>query len=308
MSELLDLVVLARVVERGSFARAAADFGVPPSTLSRKVAALERRLGVRVLERTTRHLRPTEIGELLAERGSRVRRELEDAERAVADHQRAPRGLLRLTVPTPIATDFLGPALAEYLRRYPEMRVDVTADDRMADLVSEGFDVAIRAGTLADSSLGVVRLATVSPVLAASTRYLDRSPPLRSPRDLAAHAIVGFGRRRRVSWTFVRRDASETVEVVPRAIANSAPLVCQLVAEGAGLSLLPRFIATAAPNVTIVEPGGYRPASFDVSILTPSGRLAAPKVRAFVDLMRDFVASRTDMFDSVVPRPRTSTG
>src|SRR5262249_47569042 len=137
---------------------------------------------------------------------------------------------------------------------------------------------------------------------------LDRAPPLRAPRDLAAHAIVGFGRRRRVSWTFVKRDASEAVEVVPRVIANSAPLVAQLVAEGAGLSLLPRFIATSTPNVTIVEPGGYRPQSFDVSIVTPSSRLAAPKVRAFVDLMRDFVGSRTDMFDAVVPRSRGATG
>src|SRR5262249_21405149 len=148
----------------------------------------------------------------------------------------------------------------------------------------------------------------VAPGLGASTRSLDRAPPLRSPRDLTTHAIVGFGRRRRVSWTFVKRDATEAVEVVPRAIANSAPLVAQLVAEGAGLSLLPRFIATGTPNVTIVEPGGCRPQAFDVSLLTPSGRLAAPKVRAFVDLMRDFVGSRTDMFDAVVPRARTSTG
>jgi DNA-binding transcriptional LysR family regulator len=302
MAELLDLVVLHRVVERGSFARAAADFGVPPSTLSRKVAALEKRLGVRVLERTTRHLRPTELGEMLAERGSRVRKELEDAERAVADHQRAPRGLLRLTVPTPIATDFLGPAIAEYLRRYPDMRIEVSADDRVVDLVGEGFDVAMRAAALADSSLGVVRLAVVGPVLAASNRYLERAPPLRHPRDLVNHAIIGFGRRRRMSWTFVKRDVTETIEVTPRAIATSAPLVAQLVAEGSGLSLIPRFTATATPNVTIVEPAGFRPQSFDVSIVTPSARPAAPKVRAFIDLMRDYVSARTDMFDAVVPR------
>jgi DNA-binding transcriptional LysR family regulator len=298
---MIDLVVLARVIERGSFARAAADFGVPPSTLSRKVAALERRLGVRVLERTTRHLRPTEIGTLLAERGARVRRELEDADRAVADHQRAPRGLLRITVPTPIATDLIGCALAEYLRRYPDMRVEVLAEDRIVDLVGEGFDVALRAAALPDSTLGAIRIAVVGPVLAASRRYLDRAPPLRHPRDLANHTVVGFSRRRKLTWTFTRRDAVETVEVAPRAIANSAPLVAQLVAEGAGLSLLPRFTAVTN-DLVVVEPGGFAPRKLDVSIVTPSARQSAPKVRAFIELMRDFVATRTDMFDAVVPR------
>jgi DNA-binding transcriptional LysR family regulator len=306
VAELVDLVVLARVVERGSFARAAADLGVPPSTLSRRVAALERRLGVRVLERTTRHLRPTEIGELLAERGQRVRRELEDAERAVADHQRAPRGLLRLSVPTPVADDFVGPALAEYLRRYPDMRLEVVAEDRMVDLVAEDFDAALRIARLADSSLGAVRLAVLSPVLAAAQRYLDRAPPLRRPRDLAAHAIVAFGKRRRQTWTFVGRGgATEDIDLVPRANANSAPLVAQLAADGAGVALIPRFVAARA-GLVVLEPGGFRPQAFDLSLVTPSARISATKVRAFVDLMRDFVQARPDIFDAIVPTPASS--
>ncbi len=291
MAELLDLVVLARVVERGSFARAALDLGVPSSTLSRKVAALERRLGVRVLERTTRHLRVTEIGEALAERGQRIRRELEDAERAAADHQRAPRGLLRLTVPTPIASDFLGPVLADYLRRYPDMRVEVIAEDHYVDLVTEGIDVAIRVGSLPASTLGAIRLATVAPVLAAAPRYLDRAPPLRHPRDLAAHAILGFGKKRRLTWTFTGRGtAIEAIELTPRAVANSAPLVAELAAAGAGLALIPSFTARHS-GLTVLEPGGFRPQSFDLSIVTPSARPATPKVRAFIDLMRAAMAA-----------------
>lgn len=307
MAELVDLVVLARVVERGSFARAAADLGLPPSTLSRRVAALERRLGVRVLERTTRHLRTTEIGELLAERGQRVRRELEDAERAVADHQRAPRGLLRLSVPTPVADDFIGPALAEYLRRYPDMRLEVVAEDRLVDLVTEGFDAALRIGPLADSALGAARLAVVSPVLAAAPRYLDRAPPLRRPRDLAAHAIVAFGKRRRQTWSFAGRGgAAESVELTPRATATSAPLVAQLAADGAGIALLPRFVVARA-GLTVLEPGGFRPRPLDLSVVTPTARISATKVRAFLDLMRDFVAARPDIFDAVIPAPAPNT-
>ena len=304
MSELVDLVVLARVIERGSFVRAATDLGVPPSTLSRRVAALERRLGIRVLERTTRSLRPTEVGALLAERGARVRKELEDAERAVADHQRTPRGLLRISVPTPIADSFLGPPLAEYLRRYPEMRVEVISEDRIVDVLGEGFDAAIRIAKLADSSLGTVRLAVVAPVLAASQAYLDRAPPLRKPADLAAHAIVAFAKRRKLTWTFVGRGgATEDVELVARAVASSAPLVADMAAAGGGIANVPRFVAGRA-NLVIVEPGGYRPIPFDLSIVMPSARLAAPKLRAFVDLMRDFVSGRPDMFDAVIPRAR----
>ena len=304
MSELLDLVVLARVVERGSFAKAAADFGVPPSTLSRKVAALEKRLGVRVLERTTRSLRTTEIGELLAVRGARIRSELDDAERVVVDHQRAPKGLLRLTIPTPVADDFIGPAIAEYLRRYPEMRIEVVAEDfRYSDLVTEGFDVAVRVGPIPDSTLRALKLAVVAPVLAGTQRYLDRSPPLRHPRELAEHAIVAFGKRRKATWSFAGRGGSRVdVEVAPRAVANSAKLVAELAAAGVGLALLPRFVATAA-GLAILEPGGFHPATTDLSVITPSARSEAAKVRAFIDVLREQIAARPEMFDPVEARP-----
>jgi DNA-binding transcriptional LysR family regulator len=306
--ELVDLVVLARVVDRLSFARAAVDLGVPASTLSRRIAALERRLGVRLLERTTRMVRPTDVGRLLAERGARVREELEQAERVVADHQRAPRGVLRLTVPTPIADDFIGPAIAEYVRRYPEMRVETIAENRMVDLVREGFDAALRVAQLPDSSLGSVRLAVVGPVLAGSPRYLDRAPPLRHPRDLANHTTLAFGRKRTQRWRFLgRAGAVATVTVQPRATANSAPMVADMVAAGVGLATLPRFVAQLK-QLAIVEPGGYRPVPVDLSIVTPSARATPPKVRAFVDLMREFVAARPDMFDYVIPRRNVAHG
>ena len=306
--ELVDLVVLARVVERLSFARAAADLGVPASTLSRRIAALERRLGVRVLERTTRMVRPTDVGRLLAERGARVREELEQADRLVADHQRAPRGVLRITVPTPVADDFLGPGVAEYVRRYPETRVEVVAENRLVDLAAEGYDAAVRAAELPDSTLGSVRLGVVAPVLAAAPRYLERAPPLRHPRDVAAHTTVVFGRKRRSQWRFTNRSGtSTTVAVTPRATANSAPMIADMVAAGVGLATLPRFVAQAR-RLTVLEPGGFRPVSVDLCIVTPSARATPPKVRAFVDLMRELVAARPDMFDAVIPRRNVAHG
>jgi DNA-binding transcriptional LysR family regulator len=296
MNELVDLVVLARVIERGSFAAAAPDFGVPPSTLSRRIAALERRLGVRVLERTTRSLRATDVGELLAERGRRVRSELDAAEQVVADHQRAPRGVLRISVPTPTASDLLGPVIAEYVRRYPDMKLEIIAEDRVVDLIEEGFDAAIRLARLPDSSLGAIRLASIRPVLATGLQYLERATTLRHPRDLEAHAIVGFGNKRKQTWKFVRGASETAIEVSPRVVSTSAQLAAQLCADGAGIGLLPRFTALAA-GLHIVDLGGWLPQAHDFSVITPSARTLPAKLRAFVDLLHAFVASRPDLFE-----------
>jgi DNA-binding transcriptional LysR family regulator len=147
-----------------------------------------------------------------------------------------------------------------------------------------------------------VRLASVGPVLAAAARYLDRAPPLREPTDLAHHAIIAFASKRRLTWSFTGRGgATASIELTPRVVANSAPLVAALAATGAGVAQLPRFVAAAA-GLVVLEPGGFRPAMRDLSIVTPSARPAAPKVRAFIDLMREYVAARPDMFDVVVPR------
>jgi DNA-binding transcriptional LysR family regulator len=298
MSGLPDVVILARVIERGSFARAAIELGVPPSTLSRKVAALERRLGVRVLERTTRQLRPTEIGSQLAERGARIHRELDEVDRMVADHEQAPRGVLRVSVPTTVASDFLAAVMAEYLRAYPDMRVEVVAEDRIADLVAEGFDAAIRLGPLGDSpSLGGVKLATVAPVLAASRDYLERAPVLRHPRDLVNHVTLGFARTRKQTWRFVGRGGEHVaVQLSCRAIATSKPFIAQLVGAGRGIALIPRITAIES-GLEIIEPGGFRPSSADVHAVMPSARSAPPKVRAFIALMREIVARRPDLFE-----------
>lgn len=305
MQDLVDIVVLARVIDRGSFAGAAGDLGVPPSTLSRRIAALERRLGVRVLERTTRSLRPTEIGDMLADRGRRARAELEAAHQLVADHQVTPRGVLRISVPTPTATDLLGPPISEYLRRYPEVKLEVVAEDRVVDLVNEGFDASIRLAPLPDSSLGTIRLGSIRPVLAAGQPYLDRAPALRTPNDLHQHAIVGFGSKRKQTWTFVRGHTSTEIQVTPRAVSNSASLVAQLCAGGAGFGLLPRFTALAA-GLVIVEPGGFRPQAHDFAVVTPSARAIPTKLRVFIDLLHGFVLARPDVFEAAVPRKRAA--
>ena len=293
-----DIVVLARVIDRGSFARAAAELKVPPSTLSRRVAALESRLGVRALERTTRHLRPTEVGELLAARGRRVRAELEEAERVVADHRATPRGLLRLAIPTP-ASDFLGPILADLLARHPELRLELGVSDAPLDFLADGYDVALTGGSVrAAGTYGVTRITHISPVLAASARYLERAPTIRGPRDLEDPAHTIIARSRRSKWDFVHPKTGKELTVTPapaRVLVGATSVSAELVRAGIGLALVPRTALTALPELRVVEPGGYRAAGGPFSLVTPSPNLT-PKVRAFLDALRAFVASRPDLF------------
>lgn len=294
-----DLVVLARVIDSGSFARAAAEMHVPASTLSRRVAALEERLGVRALERTTRHLRATEIGELLASRGRRVRAELEDAERVVADHRATPRGLLRVAVPTP-GTDFLGAAFADMLARYPELRIEIASSDNPVDYLAEGFDAALHVGRVrAASSYGIQRIGYIAPVLAASPQYLERAPAIRHPRDLADPAHTTITRSRRATWSFVHGKTGNVLNITPappRALVNAKSLAAELVIAGVGIALIPRTAAHAHPDLRILEPGGYRPEGGHFALVTPSARTSAPKVRAFADALRAFVRTRPDLF------------
>ena len=293
-----DLVLLARVIDRGSFARAAAELNVPPSTLSRRVAALEARLGVRALERTTRHLRATEIGELLAARGRRVRVELEDAERVVADHRSTPRGVLRLAIPTP--SDFLGPVFGDMLARYPELRVELAVSDGPLELLASGFDAALHGGAVpAASTYGVMRFGHIGPVLAASPRYLDRAPAIRHPRDLAdpAHTIIAGSRRPK--WHFVHAKTGKALTIAPaapRVVVSAKSMRTELVGAGIGLALVPRAAALAHAGLRILEPGGYRAGGGPFVLVTPSARTSSPKVRAFADALRAFVARRPDLF------------
>jgi DNA-binding transcriptional LysR family regulator len=297
-----DLLLVARVLERGSFARAAVDLGLPPSTVSRRVATLERQVGARLFERTTRSLRPTEIGEQLARLGAAIRTIALQAEHVVSDHHDAPRGTLRISVPTPVIDTFLGIALAEFIRRYAEMRVEVVATDAMVDLVADGYDATIRIGSSSSPSLGISPLARIVPVLAASRAYLERAPRIERLADLANHSLVGHSGKKRTTWTLVSRSGEEErVEVTPRIVTNSAPLATQCVVAGAGISILPRSVALRA-GLIVLEPGGYRPPPVNLAIMAPSARAKAPKTRAFITLMREFVATHADIFDVLETR------
>jgi DNA-binding transcriptional LysR family regulator len=205
-------------------------------------------------------------------------------------------------VPTSIIDTFLGMALSEFVRRYPEMRIDVVATDAVVDLVADGYDATIRIGSSSPPSLGISPLATIVPVLAASRAYLERAPRIERLADLASHSLVGHSGKRRTAWTFESRSGEqERVDVTPRVVTHSAPLATQCVIAGAGISILPRSVALGE-GLVVLEPGGYRPPPVSVAILVPSARAKAPKSRAFITLMREFVATHADLFDVIETR------
>jgi DNA-binding transcriptional LysR family regulator len=288
LPDLSEIGVFVKVVQVGSFSQAARDLGLPKSTVSRKVAQLEERLGARLLQRTTRKVALTEVGAMYHERCARILPELEDAERAVIELQDVPRGLLRIAAP--LRFGLLGPVVAEFLSLYPDVRVEVVCSDRIVDLIEEGFDLAIRAGTLADGSLIARRLMDSIPhFIVAAPSYLERRGTPEDPSELGKHDCLVFsGNRDRGSWRFRRGSKTVDVTVSGRAAMNDFDLLRQTAIAGHGIARMPAPTACAdlrAGNlVRVLE--DWDTAEVPLSIVYPSTRHLSPKVRAFIDLTR----------------------
>src|SRR5262249_23725874 len=189
--DLNEMLIFARVAQTESFTTAAADLGMPKSTVSRKVTELEARLKARLLNRTTRKVSLTDVGRTYYDYCARIVGEVEDAERAVSNLQEIPRGLLRLTTGSNVS--FLGPILNDYLRRYPEVRIEVFCTGRTVDLIEERFDLALRAGALSDSTLVARSLGKVRWFLVATPAYLKKRGRPRSIDELKGHDCIMFG-------------------------------------------------------------------------------------------------------------------
>jgi len=238
--DLNQLVIFVEVVRAGSFTAAGRVLEMPKSTVSRKVAELEARLGVQLLRRTTRQLHLTDIGSAYFERVQSVVEDARGAEELVAELLDEPCGVLRVTAPMSFA--FLGSVVADYLRQNPAVRVDLECTDRKVDLLGEGFDVAIRAGKMADSKLIVRHLGTISRYLVASPSYLEGRAAPRKPQDLSAHDTVVFGGGEEGrSWGLRSGRRRVEVKVEPRLVLNDYEVLLEAVYAGAGIALLPSY-------------------------------------------------------------------
>jgi DNA-binding transcriptional LysR family regulator len=288
MDRITGLSVFAKVVESSSFAAAARHFGLSPAMVSKHVVALEERLGARLLNRTTRRVSPTEIGRVFYERATRILADLDDAEQEASALQATPRGLLRVNGPLSFGTRQLAPAIADYLAACPEVEIDVTLNDRVADLVEEGFDLAIRIGRLADSSLIARRIAPCLIVACAAPAYLARRGAPRRPADLAEHNCLGYSYAAlRNEWRFTGPEGTESVRVAGRLNANNGDILRWAALRGEGIVLQPSFIVgddLATGTLVPVLPG-YTPDSLVIQAVYPHSRHLSVKVRSFVDFL-----------------------
>ncbi|MFZ5957096.1 LysR family transcriptional regulator [Pseudomonas knackmussii] len=286
-SEILAFVAVAR---RGSFIQAAEDLGMTASALSRKLQALEQRVGVRLLQRTTRRVSLTEAGALYLERGRRWLEDLEDADQALADLAGNVRGRLRVSLPMHFGRLHVVPALPELLARHPQLDLDLDLSDRQHDLVADGFDCAMRIGQLVDSSLVARRLAENRRVLVASPEYLERAGMPQHPNELTQHSCLHFSLFREGDvWHLLRGDERCEVPVHGRIRANYGGALVEAALAGLGITLTATFIAGPAlrrGELVQVLPEWQLP-PMHIWMLYPSGRFLAPKVRAFSDFFAE---------------------
>lgn len=289
MQDLASLAVFARVVEAGGFSAAAGSLGLSKSAVSKQVSRLEARLGIRLLNRTTRRLSLTEAGALFYEGCQRMVAEAEAAEAAVTHLAAAPRGTLRVNAPVSFAMLHLAPILPELMESCPELSIDLTLNDRRVDLVEEGYDVALRIGRLGDSSLIARRLAPSRSLLCAAPAYLERHGTPQRPEDLTGHNCLIYSYQAEGAlWRFQGPEGAVSVRVTGRLQVNNGDVLCAAMQAGGGVGRLPTFIAgdaLRAGRLLRLLPDWPLGDDAAVHAVYPSGRAPSPKIRVFIDFL-----------------------
>jgi DNA-binding transcriptional LysR family regulator len=290
MSDHIDaLRLFIRVARLGSFSAAGRELGVPQSTVSRTIAALEREIGAALLVRTTRAVTVTDAGSDFVARIEPILADLEEAEHSVR-HSNELRGTLRIGIGTSLAGRIVIPHLKPFLDRHPALHVDLLLDDEKQDLVKEGVDVAFRFGALADSNATARKLVTWPRALAAAPSYLRTAPALNIPADLAAHAIIvgphGVG-----DWTFRKGGTATSVRLEGRLRITVLQGAYLAAVEGMGIVLttLPAFRREFESGALVQVLPEWDLGSVDVHALFTSGRAAKPSARAIVAYFADIL-------------------
>ncbi|MCF1709731.1 LysR family transcriptional regulator [Tabrizicola sp. J26] len=280
--------MFAAVMETGSFAAAAARLGTSPGQASKLVSRLESTLGVRLLNRTTRALSPTEAGQAYFDRIRVVLDEIEAIDQSIRQEAERPRGRLRISAPLTFGVHQLRFALTDFACLYPEIALDVNFTDRVVNLVDEGFDMAVRIGRPVDSTLIARRLCDSRLRLVAAPSYLDRAGIPQDPADLARHAcIIDTNFREPGSWLFRTSEGVKAVPVSGRLRFSNAEVCLAAAERGLGLAYLPDFVAADALAAGRVQPvlAELEIPPYGIYTVYPPGRHLAAKVRALIDFL-----------------------
>lgn len=284
MDRLDELAIFVAIVESGSLVSASRRLRRSPPAVTRALSSLEDRIGLRLVDRTTRRLAPTEAGSGLAERARAL---LADYDMALAGASQAPvRGVLRITAPVQFGRRHVAPIVSAFLNEYPDVRVELSLHDRNLDLIEEGLDVAVRIGALADSSLVARQVGSVRRVVVASPAYLERRGVPRMPSDLATHdTIFGMARSPAREWRFGPSRRGPIVRLSPRLLVDDVEAQIQAAQAGRGIARVLSYQVsdqlTAGVLVRLLR--DFEPEPLPVQLVTLGRSHMAPKVRAFLD-------------------------
>jgi DNA-binding transcriptional LysR family regulator len=287
MDRIEELAIFVAIVDTGSLAGAAKRLRRSPPAVTRALAAIEQRVGTRLIERTTRRLGPTQAGRRFAERARALLSEYSDAVGELSREQGAPlRGLLRITAPTVFGRRHVAPLATSFLDAHPGIRIELVMGERNLDLIDEGLDLAIRIGQLADSRLVTRRVGEIRRTLVASPAYLRHHSEPRGPRDLARHDVIyysGFGSP--TEWRFQARGRRQSIRLTPRIMVTDVDAMLSMVAAGRGIGRAFSYqVASEIASGRLVRLlPTFEPPPLPVQVVVPSSRLMAPAVRAFMD-------------------------
>jgi DNA-binding transcriptional LysR family regulator len=288
MDRLHLMGVFVAVGEEQSFAGGARRLGMSPPAVTRAIATLEERLGVRLLDRSTRHVRVTEAGQRYLDDARRILAEVDEADEAAAGSNAAPRGHLSVTAPVLFGRQYVMPGIVDYLGRYPGMEVHAMFVDRVTNMMEEGIDVAVRIGELPDSSLRAVAVGQVRRVICAAPAYLAEHGTPATPEQLAQHVIVASsGSSTPPDWRFANAGRSQSLRFKPRLVVNSNDAAIEAVRRGFGITRLLSYQAEAllASGELSLLLEDYATPGVPVSIVHRDSRQGSARIRSFVDLM-----------------------
>jgi len=292
-----ELSTFVAVAEEGAFNAAARRLNLTPPVVTRLVTALETRIGVRLLTRTTRKVALTEAGERLFNDGLRVLDELDEIEATAAGAHRTPRGLLRITAPVLFGQLYVLPVLREFLNAYPEVSSSTLFADRVVDLINEGLDVALRIGELPDSTLTATRVGTVRRITVAAPGYLADHGAPQTPEELADHRIIQpAGLEQAAQWPFVAGGKTSLARLTPRLSVNTVTAAIESAIAGWGVTrALSYQVADAIADGRLVEIlRDWEDHELPIHLVHHEGRLSAAKTRVFIDFAATLLRAEAD--------------
>ncbi|MBI1362485.1 MAG: LysR family transcriptional regulator [Proteobacteria bacterium] len=308
MDRMTAMEVFVRVAELQSFSGAAQDMNMGTPSVSKYVASLEERIGTRLFNRTTRTLSLTEAGQTYYTYVRNLLQEFEEAELAAASRQLEPKGTLRLSAPMSFGKLHLGPALAKFVERYPDLTIDLSLSDTFVDIVGEGYDMAIRIGGSADSSLISKKIASSGLVVCASPRYLQTNGTPKTPADLAHHDCLHYSYLTTQNvWVFQKDEQEYRVTITPKLRANNGEVLTTAAEHHLGIVMQPCFIiaesVTAGRLVPILT--DYCPQRFNINAVYPHRTLVSSKVRVLTEFLTEYFGITPNWDKQVKGHPHT---